>query len=90
MSESHGNSIRTSETYAALRGKGASKQKAAAIANAQARDDMAPSKKGGVQPPYEDWTGKALYKRAQELEIERRSDMTGAALIVALRKARCR
>ncbi|WP_227270560.1 DUF7218 family protein [Roseobacter weihaiensis] len=87
MSESHGNSIKNSDTYEALRGKGASKQKAAAIANAQARDDMEPSKKGGAQPPYEDWTRKALYQRAQELEIEGRSDMTKAALIAALRKA---
>lgn len=85
MTKDHGPSIKDNETYEALREDGASKQKAAAIANAQANDDQDPSKKGGKQPPYEEWNKDALYERAQELEIDGRSDMDKDALIKALR-----
>ena len=81
----HGPSIKDSETYEALRDEGASKQKAAAIANAQANDDMHPSEKGGHAPPYEEWTKDDLYDRAQELGVEGRSDMSKDELIDALR-----
>ncbi len=87
MTKDHGNSIKDDSTYEALREDGASKQKAAAIANAQANDDQEPSKKGGKQPPYEEWTKDALYDRAQELDIDGRSDMTKAELIEALRNS---
>ena len=86
MTKDHGSSIKDDETYEALREQGASKQKAAAIANAQASDSQEPSKKGGKQPPYEKWTKDDLYARAQELEIEGRSDMDKDALIEALRR----
>ncbi|UWR25446.1 Rho termination factor [Sulfitobacter sp. S223] len=86
MTKDHGSSIKDDETYEALREQGASKQKAAAIANAQASDSQEPSKKGGKQPPYEEWTKDDLYARAQELEIEGRSDMDKDALIEALRR----
>ncbi|MEL6290132.1 MAG: Rho termination factor, partial [Pseudomonadota bacterium] len=72
-------------TYEALREQGASKEKAARIANAQADPDRDPSAKGGSQPPYEEWTREALYDRAQELEIDGRSSMDKAELIEALR-----
>ncbi|MFQ6547813.1 Rho termination factor [Aestuariibius sp. 2305UL40-4] len=85
MTKDHGPSIKDDETYEALREEGYSKQKAAAIANAQANDDMEPSKKGGKAPPYEEWTKDALYERAQELDIDGRSDMTKDELIAALR-----
>ncbi|EPX79847.1 DUF7218 family protein [Litoreibacter arenae] len=78
-------SIKDEDTYEALREDGASKEKAARIANAQASDDQQPSKKGGKAPPYEEWTKDALYERAQELEIEGRSDMNKDELIEALR-----
>ncbi|WP_299373185.1 Rho termination factor [uncultured Tateyamaria sp.] len=78
-------SIKNEETYEALRADGASKEKAARIANAQASDDQSPSQKGGKAPPYEEWTKDALYERAQELDIEGRSDMDKDALIKALR-----
>lgn len=78
-------SIKDEEVYESLREDGASKQKAARIANAQANDDMNPSEKGGAAPPYEEWTVDELYERAQELEIEGRSDMTKEELIEALR-----
>ncbi|AKO97499.1 Rho termination factor, N-terminal domain protein [Marinovum algicola DG 898] len=79
-------SIKDEETYQSLRDDGHSKKKAARIANAQANDKQDPSKKGGQQPPYEDWTKAELYDRAQELEIDGRSDMTKDELIEALRK----
>lgn len=78
-------SIKNTDTYDALRDKGASKEKAARIANAQANDQMNPSEKGGKQPPYEDWTKDDLYARAQELDVPGRSDMDKAELIEALR-----
>lgn len=85
MSKDHGKSIKDDDTYEALRDKGMSKEKAARIANAQANDDMAPSKKGGKAPPYEEWTKEELYDRAQEIGIDGRSDMSKDELIEALR-----
>lgn len=85
MAKNHGPSVKDDETYEELRKQGASKEKAARIANAKANDDMHPSKKGGGQPPYEDWTKDELYERAQELKIDGRSDMDKAELIDALR-----
>ena len=78
-------SIKDEDTYDALRDKGMSKEKAARIANAKANDDMDPSEKGGSAPLYEDWSKDDLYRRAQEIGIEGRSDMTKDDLIAALR-----
>ncbi len=85
MTKDHGPSIKDDETYESLREDGYSKSKAAAIANAQANEEMSPGEKGGKQPPYEEWSKEELYERAQELEIEGRSDMTKEELIEALR-----
>lgn len=85
MTKDHGPSIKDDETYQALRDKGHDKSKAAAIANAQARDDQHPSHKGGKAPPYEEWTKDALLDRARELDIDCRSTMTKDELISALR-----
>lgn len=87
MAQQSNPSIKDQDTYEALRDKGYGKTKAARIANAQANDDMEPSKKGGKAPPYEEWTKDDLYERAQELEIDGRSDMTKDELIEALREA---
>lgn len=81
----HGPSVKDDKRYGELRDKGMSKEKAARIANAQANDNMHPSRKGGKAPPYEDWTKDDLYERAREIGIEGRSAMTKAALIEALR-----
>ncbi|ETX14544.1 Rho termination factor [Roseivivax halodurans JCM 10272] len=78
-------SIKDEETYDALRDEGMSKEKAARIANAKANDSQQPSKKGGKQPPYEEWSKEDLYERAQEIGIDGRSDMTKDELIEALR-----
>lgn len=85
MTKDHGPSIRDDETFEALREQGASKEKAARIANAQASDDMSPSEKGGHRPPYEEWTKDDLYAQARKVGIEGRSDMTKDELIAALR-----
>ena len=85
MAKDHGSSIKDDETYEALREDGASKEKAARIANAQANDNQHPSSKGGSASPYEEWTKSELYDRAQELDIDGRSDMAKDELIQALR-----
>lgn len=78
----HGSSIKDDEQYEALRDEGMSKSKAAAIANT---DRQAAGERGGRSPSYEDWTVDELYERAQELDIEGRSDMDKQELIRALR-----
>ncbi|MCQ0986545.1 DUF7218 family protein [Jiella marina] len=78
-------SLKNPETYESLREDGYSKEKAARISNAQANSNQHPSRRGGENPAYEKWTKEELYGRAQELEIEGRSDMTKEELIDALR-----
>lgn len=78
----HGPSIKDDEQYEALRDEGMSKEKAARIANTP-RDEAA--KRGGESPPYEQWTKDELYDRAQELDVDGRSDMSKDELISALR-----
>ena len=85
MTKDHGPSIKDDETYQALREDGASKEKAARIANAQASDSQSPSKKGGKSSPYEEWSKDDLMDRARELDIEGRSYMSKDELIDALR-----
>ena len=81
MSKDHGPSITDDEKYEALRRDGASKAKAAAIANSGTEA----ARRGGEAPPYEEWTKDELYQRAQELEIDGRSRMNKSELIDALR-----
>ncbi len=85
MAKDNRPTIKNEDTYEALREDGASKEKAARIANAQASKDRSPSKKGGKAKSYEDWTRDDLYDRAKDIGIEGRSDMTKDALIKALR-----
>lgn len=82
MSKDHGPSIQDDEQYEALRRDGASKEKAARIANS---DRTQVARRGGQSPPYEEWTKDDLYGRAQEIGIEGRSTMTKDELIDALR-----
>ncbi|MGH8912022.1 MAG: DUF7218 family protein, partial [Acidimicrobiia bacterium] len=49
----HGPSVKDGERYEALRREGASKEKAARIANTPAEEA---GRKGGKAEPYEDWT----------------------------------
>jgi hypothetical protein len=85
MAKDHGSSIKNDDIYEALRDKGASKSKAAAIANAEANPEMDPGTKGGKAKPYEDWELDALRDRAGELDITGYWDMTREELIAALR-----
>jgi hypothetical protein len=78
----HGSSIKDDEQYEALRRQGASKEKAARIANTGRTKS---AKKGGKSSQYEDWSKQDLYDRAKEIGIEGRSDMSKRDLIKALR-----
>lgn len=78
----HGSSIKDDRQYERLREEGASKEKAARIANTPRKSA---GKRGGSSPPYEEWTKHELEDRARELDIEGRSDMTKDELIEALR-----
>jgi hypothetical protein len=77
-----GPSVKDDEQYEALRREGASKEKAARIANT---DRSSAGKRGGSSPPYEEWTKDDLYERAQEIGIEGRSSMSKSELIDAIR-----
>ena len=83
MTKDHGNSIKDDEQYEALREEGASKEKAARIANS---DRSAVGRRGGESSPYEDWTKDELYEKADEVGIEGRSKMDKSQLIRALRR----
>jgi hypothetical protein len=77
-----GPSVKDKEQYEALRDQGASKEKAARIANT---DRHAAGERGGHAGSYEDWTKADLEKRAGELDIEGRSNMSKDELVDALR-----
>jgi hypothetical protein len=83
-SKTPGPSVKDHKTYEALRDEGASKEKAARIANARAGGTNV-SSKGGKSGSYEDWTVDDLRDRAAEIGIEGRSDMSKVELISALR-----
>ena len=81
-----GPSVKDPEVYEKVRDQGASKEKAARIANAAANEGRsAVGKRGGKSPAYEDWTVEELHERAAEIGIEGRSNMDKADLISALR-----
>lgn len=78
--------IKDEKVYQGLRDDGASKEKAARIANASARESRSEvGRKGGKSGSYEDWTVDELRDRAREIGIEGRSDMKKDELIKALR-----
>ena len=84
--KNHGASIGDDEVYEKVRDTGASKEKAARIANAAANTSRSQvSRKGGQAGSYDDWTVAQLRKRAAELDITGRSSMKRAQLVRALR-----
>ncbi|HEV7145604.1 MAG TPA: Rho termination factor [Pedococcus sp.] len=81
-----GPSIKDKEMYEAMRDEGASKEKAARVANAAARSSRSTvGRKGGESGDYEEWTKDELMHRAAGLGIKGRSTMNKADLIHALR-----
>ena len=80
------NSLKDPELYEELRGDGASKEKAARISNAAARDGRsAVGTRGGKSGDYEDWTVADLRGRAKELGLTGYSGKRKAELIDMLR-----
>lgn len=75
-------SIKDEEQYEALRREGASKEKAARIANSPRSST---GRKGGRAEAYEEWTKDDLYDKAKQVDIEGRSTMSKDELIDALR-----
>ena len=83
MAKDHGSSVKDDEQYEALRRDGASKEKAARIANAGSRKST--GSKGGKSGSYDDWSKSDLETRAKEIGIEGRSKMNKGELVDALR-----
>ena len=80
MAKDHGPTIKSDKVYEDLREAGASKEKAARIANAYASDTI-----DHDSTHLENRTKDELYDEARELGIEGRSDMDKDELIKAIR-----
>lgn len=79
-------SLKDPELYEELRRDGASKEKAARISNAAAREGRATiGRRGGQSGDYEDWTVPALRRRAKELGLRNYSAMRKSDLVSMLR-----
>jgi hypothetical protein len=79
-------SVKDKKTYAKVKESGASKEKAARVANAaaaQGRKKVA--KKGGKSSKYDDMKKDELLERAKKVGIKGRSKMAKKELISALR-----
>ncbi|MEW2459491.1 MULTISPECIES: DUF7218 family protein [Microbacterium] len=86
MPGARNNSLKDPELYEELRDDGASKEKAARISNAAARDGRSTvGRRGGKHGDYEDWTVAELRKRAKEIGLTGYSGKRKAELISALR-----
>jgi hypothetical protein len=82
MAKDHGSSVKDDRQYERLREQGASKEKAARIANTSRSQS---GKKGGKSSKYEEWSKQDLQKRAKEIGIDGRSKMDKGELVNALR-----
>jgi hypothetical protein len=82
MAKDHGPSVKDDRQYERLREQGVGKEKAARIANTPRKQA---GKRGGKADKYEEWSKEQLYKKAKDIGIEGRSDMSKGDLIDALR-----
>lgn len=81
-----GPSVKDPDQYEALRDEGMSKEKAARISNASAKEGRSEvGRRGGAAEDYEDRSKQQLLDRAREIGIEGRSKMNKQQLIDALR-----
>jgi hypothetical protein len=81
------NSLKDTELYETLRAEGNSKEKAARISNAAARDGRsAVAERGGESGAYETWTVAELRTRAKDLGLTGYSSLNKRELIRALRE----
>lgn len=79
-------SLKDPELYEELREDGASKEKAARISNAAAKEGRSTvGRRGGEHGDYEEWTVDQLRKRAKELGLHGYSGKRKSELISALR-----
>ncbi|MQY06187.1 DUF7218 family protein [Actinomadura macrotermitis] len=79
--------LKDEKDYRKLRQKGESKEKAARISNAMAKEGRSKvGQKGGKSGSYTDWSKQDLLKKAREIGIEGRSKMSKEELVKALRK----
>ena len=84
--QGRGSNLKNPDMYEELRKDGASKEKAARISNAAARDGKsAVGRRGGESGSYDDWTVADLRKRAKELGLRGYSGKKKAELIDQLR-----
>ena len=84
--KSPGPSVKDPDQYEALRDEGMSKEKAARISNASAKQGRSSvGRRGGTAPDYADRTKDELMDRARQVGIEGRSKMNKSELIDALR-----
>ena len=84
MAKDHGPTVKNDRQYEALRDQGASKQKAARIANS---DSSETGRKGGKAAKYDDWSKSDLEDKARDVGIEGRSNMNKDELVDALRNS---
>jgi len=86
MPGNRNNALKNPKMYEELRDEGNSKQKAARISNAAARDGTsAIGRRGGESGSYDDWTVPELRKRAKELGRRGYSSKTKPELVRMLR-----
>lgn len=79
-------SVKDERQYEALRRQGASKGKAARIANSSAGSSRSRTgRKGGSGSSYQDRSKKELMEKAKQVGIQGRSSMSKQELIKALR-----